>query len=1319
MEVAVNSEGCKVIPRIKPNRRWNKHYNANRRDILEHVNPSQVPIEVVTTQGHSRLGGYRLSRQSMSDNSYYLASGSGKDTDKAGRVEITVLYATWTAAPVSSSLALYPVIGLDKSSGQKVVTLTDKMCSIIDAPKEDLYAYPYNDMDNSPPSATLFLYALWSYITSCSIISNTRKHSKLIIISPSPIFAKIIKHISRDKSIETVSVAGLENLSNQFTPYVHPLAASETILKKLGIPFYNTTAVEIVYFGGKDDDLAERIAFLLGDSLLNSIDVYASRDRPRCILNRDGSSAALLAQTSLQEGIKLAAEHTGRPLPKDSHAVEHITPLDIPTISSSQREAIIDWSANETIPIPIVESDSIPLCRPNGTYLLIGLGGTGGLGLSLAEWMVGQGARNIVLTSRNPEPDPAWIADLAAQGVRVEMIANDVTDRASVQELVAGIRRSWPPIIGVANGAMVLHDTALEAMTYNQMMRVLRPKVDGTQYLDDLFRHDKTLDFFVLFSSLSSVFGNSGQANYAASNMYGIALCAQRRRRGVPASIIDVGAIMGIGYMAREVGQNVLAQLVENGYRKLSERDLHVAFANAILAGRVGSDQPEELIMGLSSVVPSSNKSKLEWTDNPRFSHVTKAASLEAGGSGDANRIGALVALRDLLQQATTSEQVNKVVRDSVLGKLRIMLQLRTAGDADGSVTGGEEDEARRLLEQTADDLGVDSLVAVELRSWFLKELDVSIPVLKILGGGTMQELVEYAVESLPADLVPKLDADQELTAAIKSSSASVAAVSVAPSVFTADADKPGSSGNQSDTDASDTPSRANSTKSLGKEDNVFTAIGINNTGNNAATFPDIADARDIQGEAKVHFEKVAPISFGQSRFWFMSRFSSDKTAFNVTASFRIVGAINVADLTLAVRALGRRHKGLRTSFFDSEDSQPKQGVLPESLLHLETKSVAPVASSSGHQQSTFSDEFEALKNYVFDLERGETMRIMLLTQSRTQHHLLVAYHHINMDGASLGILIADLQRMYMGEKLSPPALQYTAFSEHQRQRQGANAWKDELAFWRNEFATLPSVLPILSLSPEALTRHRPVMSTYRHIQHEAYVSPQLASKIRPLCRRIGINPFHLYMTVFQVLLSRFRSSSDAEESDICIGVADANRGERGAMEAVGNFLNLFPVRLPATEAALDAPFSAIARQTRKKIVESMANAAVPLDVVLEEIKTPRSATHSPLFQAFIDYRLVNEKGYLRNAEMESKKYAISATPYDIMLDIVDTPLGTASVSFLVQEGLYTRQDAEVLSKCFLNAMWAFAEEPETLASKVQLFNSNEVEIALKLGRGT
>lgn len=336
-------------------------------------------------------------------------------------------------------------------------------------------------------------------------------------------------------------------------------------------------------------------------------------------------------------------------------------------------------------------------------------------------------------------------------------------------------------------------------------------------------------------------------------------------------------------------------------------------------------------------------------------------------------------------------------------------------------------------------------------------------------------------------------------------------------------------------------------------------------------------------------------------------------------------------------------------------------------------------------------------------------MRIILLSQSRMRHYLLFGYHHINMDGTSLVVLVSDLQRLYVGETLSPPHLQYPDFSEQQLSRLRNGQWDNEISYWRKEFHDLPDILPILNVSSDS-SRLRKVLTTYRHLKSETKFSTNTASKIRSLCRKLKVTPFHFYCAVFQVVLARFTSTED-----ICIGIADANRTERGAMESIGMFLNLFPVRL---HTSLGLPFSSIITQAKKKILSGLANSAVAFDVILNEIGVKRSPTHSPLFQAFIDYRQVNEKQPFGNGELEGQEYAIGEMPYDVMLDIIDNPTGNPSVAIMVQESLYKQEDSSLILHCYYNLVQAFADDCELLGGEPQMFNTVDVEHALKMGQG-
>lgn len=324
-----------------------------------------------------------------------------------------------------------------------------------------------------------------------------------------------------------------------------------------------------------------------------------------------------------------------------------------------------------------------------------------------------------------------------------------MTDKASLYRLLTDIERTLFPIAGVVNGTLVLGDSPFVNMQYDQMTSVLAPKVDGSTYLDAYF-HDRPLDFFILLSSLSCQIGQDGQANYIAANAFMVALANQRLRRGMPAAVVDVGAVLGAGYLTRDGTDRAVTLLAHTGFEFLSDRDVHVLFAEAILhctrLGATSAGTSAELVTGL--YLPRDDSDWPDFCSNPRFAHTLPNGKADSTAAAATARAG-VVSTRELLAAAATEAAVERVVEDAVLGKLVATLQLRPEVVREGSET------RAAILMQGADDLGLDSLVAVEVRSWFLKEFAVDVPVLKILGGTRMGEVIGFVVRELPADLVP------------------------------------------------------------------------------------------------------------------------------------------------------------------------------------------------------------------------------------------------------------------------------------------------------------------------------------------------------------------------------------------------------------------------------------------------------------------------------------------------------------------------------------------------------------------------------------
>lgn len=183
-----------------------------------------------------------------------------------------------------------------------------------------------------------------------------------------------------------------------------------------------------------------------------------------------------------------------------------------------------------------------------GWHLVVG--GLGGLGLEVAEWLVASGVRRLALMGRRGEAEGAAaeaVARWRRQGVEVRPVACDVADGAALERALAGLA----PLAGVIHSAMVLEDMPLAALTPEVLARVLPAKVAGAAHLDRLTR-GMGLDYFVLFSSMATLIGNHGQSAYVAANGYLEGIARARRAAGLPGLAVGWGAISDVGYLTRD-----------------------------------------------------------------------------------------------------------------------------------------------------------------------------------------------------------------------------------------------------------------------------------------------------------------------------------------------------------------------------------------------------------------------------------------------------------------------------------------------------------------------------------------------------------------------------------------------------------------------------------------------------------------------------------------------------------------------------------------------------------------------------------------------
>src|SRR5436305_789060 len=206
--------------------------------------------------------------------------------------------------------------------------------------------------------------------------------------------------------------------------------------------------------------------------------------------------------------------------------------------------------------------------KSDGCYLITGA--FGGFGKVLANWLAQSGARHLVLSSRSGASTPeaeAFVQGLRDRGTEVQIVKADAGSSEDISRLFAEIREAEQPIRGVFHLAMAIDDAVLSQLNRERMATVMRPKAVGAWLLHQATR-DMSLDCFVMFSSVSSIFGNPAQGNCVAANAFLDSLAHHRRTLGLPALTINWGVLGGQGYVARNT--RVAEFLAKQGTTELS-----------------------------------------------------------------------------------------------------------------------------------------------------------------------------------------------------------------------------------------------------------------------------------------------------------------------------------------------------------------------------------------------------------------------------------------------------------------------------------------------------------------------------------------------------------------------------------------------------------------------------------------------------------------------------------------------------------------------------------------------------------------------------
>ena len=424
-----------------------------------------------------------------------------------------------------------------------------------------------------------------------------------------------------------------------------------------------------------------------------------------------------------------------------------------------------------------------------------------------------------------------------------------------------------------------------------------------------------------------------------------------------------------------------------------------------------------------------------------------------------------------------------------------------------------------------------------------------------------------------------------------------------------------------------------------------------------------------------------APLSFAQSRLWFLWRMDPGSAAYSISATVRVRGKLQRDALQQAFDALVARHSALRT-VFRQEGKEAEQIVLdpePIALRHI------TLDGSDREQQARLLARQEA--SLPFDLEAGPLMRAALLTLEEDDHFLVVSLHHIVADGWSMGVLVDEFWRLYAaaacGEAptLPEPDIEYADYAEWQRLWMSAVDGERQVNYWTTRLAD-PAVLQL------PIDRPRPAVPDLAGSALRLALDPALADDLRTLARRHQTTLFVVLLASFKLLLYRYTC-----QSDISVGVPVANRHRDETRGVIGLFVNTQVLRTQLDGRATIADFIA---SVHSATIEAQENQDLPFERLLEILQPKRSLSQNPLFQVLYNHQRRRVSGNppdRTGLQIEKIDAEVDTVKFDLALDSEEGPEGEVRAIFTYATALFEAATIERLASHWVTILKAMIED--------------------------
>ena len=465
------------------------------------------------------------------------------------------------------------------------------------------------------------------------------------------------------------------------------------------------------------------------------------------------------------------------------------------------------------------------------------------------------------------------------------------------------------------------------------------------------------------------------------------------------------------------------------------------------------------------------------------------------------------------------------------------------------------------------------------------------------------------------------------------------------------------------------------------------------------------AAARQCAGqriEPRPRPERV-PLTFGQRRLWILDQLTPGLIAYNTPTALWLEGPLDRFALRRALQSLVDRHEGLRT-VFRAKDGEPFQVVLEAQEAELPWRE-QKVSGSTIEERRDAALALARLETArPFDLERDLPLRSLLIELTPESFVLVLTCHHIAIDGWSITSLLAELQEAYAALRsgatpsLPPPALQIADVALWQQEIFGGEGLRGQLDYWKDRLADAATTLDLPT------DRARPAVQSFRGALCRSEVPAELYSRLELLAREQRSTLSMVFLAAFQALLSRLTGADD-----VVVAMGVAGRARRELEPVVGFFVNTLALR---TRFDGDPTFAELLARVRDGVLGAMDNADAPLDRVLEELRLPRTTSHTPLAQVMFFFQNhpahTLELAGLRVEKVDPGLVWPGTAQGDLTLFVNEN--AERELMFEFNTELFEAVTIERLAGHLLTLLAAAAAEPATRVSELPLITPLERE---------